>query len=454
MTTPAPARAQQATVSVRVVPFGWHSATPLFSLRIDESKVTHGLPLPALTLTNTKSGPEVTNLALALPELSIAGAAVSSRFGDQQLPTTFLSSPLSGASMHWPMRGVSVSTAGDTPWTFSLGQLDAGYGASGLVDSPSVMALAVSLAPHRRLSLAPRLLVPVGSGDAWQTTIGTAVRADLLPHLSLVSDLGAADRTRDGWAPLASAGLVGHWRATEVETSVLRGSSAGAMDDAATVGSQDRELARARVQALPGLTIAGRASRSRPASGRHAPETKAGSIGVAYDRFTYGRLSAAQERQVSSTQALDTTRVEWRPPVMSGIAVRYVRAEDRRGTAARPSSLIEVDLPSVGPRHPGSRLRLRAALAASTRPDLPALSSRISGRFDASEHVRLAAETELRVARAGEEQLLRSLRLTTDVGVVQDAVLQLRYAYSAGTPFSVSRGLEARISRSIDLSNW
>ena len=68
--------------------------------------------------------------------------------------------------------------------------------------------------------------------------------------------------------------------------------------------------------------------------------------------------------------------------------------------------------------------------------------------------MRLAAETELGVAQGSGGQLLRSLRLTTDVGVMQDAVLQLRYAYAAGTPFSVSRGLEARISRSIDLSNW
>ena len=94
--------------------------------------------------------------------MTINQTAVTSRLGDQQLPSAFLASPLSGRSVRAPMRGLSFSTAGATPWTLSVGHLDtASYAGTPEADTPSVVALAVTLAPHRRLSVAPRLLVPV-----------------------------------------------------------------------------------------------------------------------------------------------------------------------------------------------------------------------------------------------------------------------------------------------------
>ena len=51
---------------------------------------------PRCTVTETKDGPQLTNLALPLPALTFGTTAVASRLGDQPLPQTFVSSPLSG----------------------------------------------------------------------------------------------------------------------------------------------------------------------------------------------------------------------------------------------------------------------------------------------------------------------------------------------------------------------
>ena len=283
LTAPYAAQAQQAKVSVRVAPLGSLATSSLFTVEILESRSRGGVTLPSMTLTNTSDGPQVTNLGLALPVITINRTAVSSRIGDQRLPSTFLASPLSGSSVHAPMRGFSLSTAGSRPWTLSIGQLDVeSYTGVPTSDAPSVAALAVTLKPYQRVSVAPRLLVPVRSRDGWQTSIGTAIRADVFPHVALVSDVGAADGAHAGWEPLASAGLVSHWPGIDVETSILRGAPSLGAQDTAIVGSLDRELAQGRVRPLSGLTLSGVVSRSRPASAAGAEDTVLGAVGVVY----------------------------------------------------------------------------------------------------------------------------------------------------------------------------
>ncbi len=112
---PAPALAQQAKISFRIAPFGSPNLSPLFKVDIVEPVARGGVVLPSFSLTDTKTGPQVTNLALLLPDVTIGTTAVASRLGDQPLPSTFVSSPLSGTSMKKPMRGMSFSTAGATP---------------------------------------------------------------------------------------------------------------------------------------------------------------------------------------------------------------------------------------------------------------------------------------------------------------------------------------------------
>src|SRR5690606_17467107 len=117
-----------------------------------------------MTLVNTPEGPSVTSLSLALPALGLAGASVAPRLGDQHLPGTFLYSPLSGASVHRPLRGLTLSTGGNASWTLALGQL-APDPNTGLEDASAtpLAALALNVAPHSRVSVIPRLLVPLGS---------------------------------------------------------------------------------------------------------------------------------------------------------------------------------------------------------------------------------------------------------------------------------------------------
>ena len=454
---PAAGLAQQANVSVRVAPFGVRTSAPLFSVDIVEAATREGITLPSLTVVNTSDGPQLTNLAFVLPELTIGHTAVSSRLGDQKLPKTFLSSPLSGASVQWPMRGVSLTTAGAAPMTLSVGRLDAGYNASLLSSPPpSVVALAVSLSPTQKVSVAPRVLVPMGAGDSWNSSIGTAVRAEVLPHISVVSDVGAADGPGSSWMPLASAGLIGQWGGTEVETSVLRGAPPAGTDPG-TVGSVDRELARVRVQALPGLTVAGGTSRSRPADSADAADTTLGSIGVVYQMESYGQVTATQERKLSTDNSLDTTRLEWRHPALRGVAVRYT---ERRGLpesaspTAPPPTLFEIDLPSLTPQQFGSRLRVQAGLRAAPGAAQPPLTSRVSGRLSLMERVALAGETELELAGREGGQLLRAMRLTTEVGVLHATTLQLRYTYRSDVALTLPQAFEARISRTIQLSAW
>jgi len=451
----APALAQQARVSFRVAPFGAPNLSPLFKVDIVEPVARGGVIVPSFSLTDTKTGPQVTNLALLLPDLTIGTTAVASRLGDQPLPSTFVSSPLSGGPMKKPMRGVSFSTAGATPWTFAVGQLNTGSGAPALSSgAPSVAALAVSLAPQKRVSVAPRLLVPVGARDAGLTSVGTAIRAKVNPHISLVSDVGAADTARTGWAPLASAAVSGQWAGTEVETSVLRGAPSRGTTGPAIIGTVDREVARGRLRPLPGLTISAAASWSRPANTAETSDMKVGSIGVAYEHLPYGNLMATRQTELTSQQALEITRVEWRHAAAGGLTLRYTETHT---AAAAPgadalSKLVEVDLPRLTPQRTGGRVNLRAALTASPSSATPGIGSRVSGRVGVYDAIALFGETELGLA--GSDGGLRALRVTTDVPILQDTSVQLLYTYRSATPFSFDRAFEARISRTINLLAW
>lgn len=451
--TASAALAQQANVSVRVTPLGSRSVTPLFTVQIVDEPSRKGMGLPSMTLTNTTGGPEITNLSLDLPPVTFGQSAMTPRIGDQQLPATFLTSPLSGESVHWQMRGLSVSSSGSSPWTFSIGQLDAGQDSWMLTSAaPTVMAMAVRLAPHSRIQVSPRVLVPVGAGKGWQTVIGTAVRAEVMPHLSVVSDVGAAGDPRAGWAPLASAGVVGHWDSTEIETSVVRSARSGARA-ASTVSSEDREIVRGRYRPIEGLTLAAAVSRSRPASVPDGRETQLGSVGVVYDTRLYGRLAATHERRMTSMRTSDSTRVEWRHGLFGGLTVRYVGTRDVRRSegCCQSRTRLELELPSLTPL-PDGRLRVRAALSATRSAPSTAVSSRMSGRFDLSEGLAITGETELDLVRPDDGPALRTARLATEVEVLPDTGVQLGYAYRAGVPFSLAKNLEVRVSRTIDLS--
>jgi hypothetical protein len=455
---PAIAAAQEAKVSYRAASAGTGSALPLFSLDAAGAATNRGAMLPALTLTNGESSPQVQNLVLAFPDLMLGGLAVRSRLGDQPLPAIFRASSLAGSSLASRVRGLSLTTAGPTPVNLLFGQtgINSATGTSA-PGSPSLMALGMTLAPSTRVSVAPQLIVPVGSPDA-QTGLSTAIRADLLSSVALVTDVGAA-RTGDlGWAPLASARLVGRWSHAGIETSVVRGAAPPETDTAtAIVRSRDLEVAKGHVQPLPGLTVSALTSWSRPATDPDSPDTTAGSLGVTYAGLPHGQWAAVHEHQMTASWESETTCLEWRQGGRTGVNVRYRQKRETDSAvpgADRASSRVEVDLPALAPRRTGSRVDLRAALAAGPASGAtPGFSSRLSGRIDLVSDVALAGETELGLA-GGDGQMLRALRLTTDLAVRQDTGLQLLYTYRAGPHFSFGQAFEARISRRINLGFW
>ena len=60
---PAPALAQRAKVSFRIAPFGSPNLSPLFKVDVVNPVSHGGVTVPSFSLTDTKTGPQFTNLA-------------------------------------------------------------------------------------------------------------------------------------------------------------------------------------------------------------------------------------------------------------------------------------------------------------------------------------------------------------------------------------------------------
>jgi len=448
------AAAQEAQISFRPAPFGGVSATPLFKVDVVESPDSATPALPSVTVVETPQGPRMSNVALKLPPVALGDAEIASQIGDQYLPRTFSASPWAGSGVMRPMRGLGLSTVGTTPVSVLVGQLDAAsYSQSS--DAPVVVALSMGAAPRKEISVAPRLLVPMSS--SLQTSVGTAIRAEVSPHVSLVTDVGAAGTTEHGWNPLAAAGVIGHWRGAELETNVLRGTPPVGPSDIATVGSLDREIVRGLVRAIPGVTISTRASWSRPASAPVGAETTVGSIGIAYDRLPIGVLTATRREEDSSLQQTDTTSVEWRTRPVGGVIVRYIERGQRphdRLLSAVVSKQVELEVPGWIERDVRNRLDVSAVLTENPMPGTPAVSSRLTGRFDVVGDVGVTGDTEVGIMSNGPS--LRSLRLASEVPILPRTAVQLVYSYQARGPYSLydDQSFEARLSRSVPFVSW
>ena len=113
-------------------------------------------------------------------------------------------------------------------------------------------------------------------------------------------------------------------------------------------------------------------------------------------------------------------------------------------------SRVEFDLPVLAPRCAGC-LGVRAALTAGERsPTDCGVNSKVSGRVGLIDNAALTGETELGFSR-GDGQVLRAVRLTTEVPVVPATRLQLSYAYRTGAEFPLGQVFEARILRRVSL---
>jgi hypothetical protein len=324
---------------------------------------------------------------------------------------------------------------------------------TGTPGSLAFAAAAMSFTPSTRLSLTPHVLIPSGSPDA-QARVGTAIQANVVGNLALVTDVGMAGTADASWAPLASARLVGQWPRAAIETIVLHGAAAPrTATQTAFVSSRVREAARAQVQPLPGLTVVALTSSSRRAADLDANDTTLGSLRIAYDGFPTGQLATVRQRETTASRASELTSLEWRQRGRGRLSVRYVqqRASDSALNGVdEASSRVEVDLPALGPRSAG-RLDLRAALTAgSSSLTGPSLNSWVSGRVGLIDHAALTGETELGITGGG-GQVLRALRVTTEMPVVQTTRLQMSYTYRAGAHFPIGQVFEARVLRRLNL---
>ena len=447
--------AQEAQVWFGIAPLSASNATPVFTLNVVESPKRPAPTMPSVTVVETPLGPRMSNLALKLPSITIADRVVASQLGDQTLPRTFSSSLWAGGAVKRPMRGLSFSTAGTTPVSLLFGELDASSRPPQSSNTPGVVALTMGVTSSKELSVTPRALVPVGSKTA-QSSVGTAIRADLSQHVSLVSDVGAAATTQQGWDPLGAAGVVGHWSGAEVETNVLRGTSPVSTSNIATVGSLDREIVRGLVRSIPGMTISTQASRSRPATAP-ATDTKVRSIGVAYDRLPLGVLTTRRQDEDSSWQQAATTSIEWRRKPVDGIVVRYTEWEQTLRDRLQPtvvSKQVELELPGWIERDFRNRLDVHAVLTDSPMLGTPTVSSKLSGRFDIIGDVGVTGDTEIGISRSG--PTLRELRVASKVPVLERTAVQLVYTYQGRGPYTLfeNQSFEARLLRSAPLVSW
>jgi hypothetical protein len=447
--------AQEANISTTVTSLGSGNLTSRTNLDAVKAKpaTDRGPALPSLTLIDDGSGPRVTSLVLELPLLDLDDVSVASRLGDQSLPAVFRAAPLAGSALTAPIRGLTLTTTGATPLSLSFGQMGTvaatGTPAPG---SPAVAAAAVSLNPSTRLSLTPRVLIDSGSADR-QASVGTAMRANVIDNLALVTDVGMAGSTDTAWAPLASARLVGQWPRAGIETSVLRGAAPPRAEaNKPFVSSRDREAVQAQVQPIRGLAFAALTSLSRPAADPDADGTTTDTLRVAYDGLPTGQLAAVHQRETTASRETEITSVEWRQRWLGRMAVRYVyqRASDSAlDQVVEGSSRVEVELPALAPSSPSLDLRAALTAGSSSQTDR-GVNSRISCRLGQLAKAALTGETELGLS-GGDTQVLRALHVTTEMPIVPATRLQLSYTYHTGTQFPLGQVFEARILRRLRL---
>jgi len=453
LTTPVVAAAQEANMSTTVASLG--SGVTMSRISIDALKprpaTDRGLALPSLSVTDDGSGPRVRNLVLELPDLELATLSVSSRVGDQPLPAIFRSAPFAGPALASPVRGLTFTTTGTAPLSVSFGQTAVAASTTQAPNSPALAAAAVSFNPTARLSVTPQAVMPSGTPGA-PTSVGTAIRAKVVDNVTVLTDLGMAGSADAAWAPLASARLVGQWPRAGIETSVLRGAPAPTGAGTVLVSSRDREAAQAQVQPFPGLTLAALTSLSRPSAVPNADDTTLGSLRLAYDGLRSGQVAAFRQREATASRESEVTSLEWRQRGPGKMAVRYVHqrmSDSAPEGVGQGSSRVEVDLPSMATRCAGCP-DLRAALTAGSSPTDAGVNSKVSGRVALVDNTALTGETELGIT-SRDGQLLRALRLTTDMPVVPATRLQLSYAYRTGAQFPLGQVFEARILRRVSL---
>ena len=207
------------------------------------------------------------------------------------------------------------------------------------------------------------------------------------------------------------------------------------------------------MQPLPGLTVATLTSVSRPSSDPVADDTTLGSLRIAYDRLGSGQVAAVQQHEETASRESDITSLEWRQRGAGRMAVRYVRRSASDGAladASKTSSHVEVDLPVPAQRSAGCQDLRAAVVVGSISETDSGVSSKVSCRMALIDNAALTGETELGLT-GRDAQVMRGLRVVTELPVVPATRLQLSYAYRTGAEFPRGQVFEARIVRRVRL---
>jgi hypothetical protein len=448
------AGAQEVVMSTMAAPLGSGAAASGVNINTVKpaAATDRGLALPTLSLTDDGSGPQVRSLMLQMPAFAVGGVSVASDLGDQRLPAAVRDAALAGPALAFPARGLTLAIKSSTPLSLSFTQMPAATTAAH-ASSSTFASAAMSFTPGSRVSVTPRVLLPGGAPEA-QRTVGTAIRANVVSNVAVTTDVGMAGTAETPWTPVVSARVVGQWPKGGIETVVLRGAAAPSTGaNTALVSSRDREAAQAQLRPLPGLTVAALTSNSRPSADPLAADTATGSLRLAYDGLPSGQVAAVQQREVTASRETDMTSLEWRQRGMTGVTLRYVRqsaSDSALSGIDTTSSRFELDLPALAPRS-ARCLQLRAALTAGTISQTDTgVSSKFSGRLALLDDAALTGETELGLT-GGDGQVLRGLRVTTEVPVVAATHLQFSYAYRTGSNLPIGQVFEARILRRVHL---
>ncbi len=386
-------------MSTTVAPLGSGSASSRLNLdAVKPRPATYrGLALPSFSLTDDGGGPRVKTLMLQMPDFDLGGVSVASSLGDQRLPAVFRDAALAGPALASPARRLTFMTTGGAPLSLSFGQMPAST-AGKAPTAPTFAAAAVSFTPSRSLSVTPRVLIPNGSPDA-RTTVGTAIRANVVSNVAMTTDVGIAGTADTSWVPLATARLVGQWPRAGIETLVLRGAAAPRTGgNTALVPSRDREAAQAQVRPLPGLTVAALTSVSRPSSDPVGHDTTLGSLRVAYDGLSSGQVAAVQQREATGSRESDMTTLdggsEGRSPdgplrASEHVELRTVGCRYRARLASKSTCRCRRRVRRC------ARPACRAHGRVDSSPTDSGVSSRVSGRVALIDDAALTGETEV-----------------------------------------------------------
>src|SRR5262249_20083989 len=159
---------------------------------------------------------------------------------------------------------------------------------------------------------------------------------------------------------------------------------------------------------------------SRPASRPDADDTTLGSLRIAYDGLRSGQLAAVRQREATASREADITSLEWCQRGPGHVTVRFVHrsaTDSALAETSETSSRVELDLPVLAPRCTGCPDLHAALTAGSVSQTDSGVTSKVSGRLPLVDSTILSGETELGLT-GGDRQVLRALRLTTEVPVV------------------------------------